>query len=218
MSDHGIDNVQVHKEPAQPKPNLKFTAQFEIFLGKYKDYLARQKEETSTDVPKIHVDEIASKIARFYERTRNVVDYREEHLLHKNFIERTLRRRLILSNGNGGNLAEGFVREVIRSGHLPNDAVPETRVGEVQHVIDAYKAITKQLSSGNLKEQRTLSQWILKISVSEIEEILFPYDREETFRNFMFNAMREHFAASPSQLDGEGESIQLFIAIERAFL
>ena len=31
----------------------------------------------------IHVDEVASKVASFYERMRGVVDWREEHLLRK---------------------------------------------------------------------------------------------------------------------------------------
>lgn len=219
MDDY-IDNVQVHKEADAPKPKPSFTKQFDIFLQKYKAYLERKKREESEDVPKIHVDEIASKIARFYERTRNIIDYREEHLLHKHFIERTLRRRLIIANvANGNNnIAEGFVREVIRAGHLPNDAVPETRIQDIQNVVNAYTAITQCITTSNYPKQKELSQWILKITVSEIEEILFPYDREETFRNFMFNAMREHMAVTPSELDGEGEAMQLFIAIERAFL
>ncbi len=210
------DNVQKHTGGNSPSP-AQFTKQFNIFLEKYRGYLERRKAEASTDVPKIHVDEIAAKIARFYERARNVVDYREEHLLHKHFIDRTLRRRLLFSNGNR-NVAEGFIREVIRAGHLPNDMVPETRIGEVQGVIDTYKAITRQFGASNTPNQHALSQWILKITVSEIEEILFPYDREETFHNFMFNTVREHLAVTPSELDSEGESIQLFIAVERALL
>ena len=59
------------------------------FIDKYQEYIAL-KPSTET-VAKIHVDEIASKIAGFYSYLRNIVDYREEHLLRKGIIERTLK-------------------------------------------------------------------------------------------------------------------------------
>ena len=213
-----MNQEKEHKEiPDIPGASAPFTRQFETFLGKYKAYLEQKKQEESKDVPKIHVDEIAAKIARFYERTRNVVDYREEHLLHKHFVARTLRRRLLLANGNK-NVAEGFIREVIRAGHLPNDAVPETRIEEIQDVIDTYRAITQRLTVANPLDRQMLEKWLLRITISEVDELLFPYDRDETLRNFMFKAMREHLTITPSKLDSEGEATQLFVAVERALL
>jgi len=44
------------------------------------------------EVPTIHVDEVASKVASFYEKIRGVIDYRGEHLLRKTAIERKLKR------------------------------------------------------------------------------------------------------------------------------
>ena len=40
----------------------------------------------------IAVDEVAAKVASFYEKIRGVVDWREEHLLRKTAIERILKR------------------------------------------------------------------------------------------------------------------------------
>ena len=38
-----------------------------------------QKEGVAT----VHVDEVAAKVAAFYERIRGVIDWREEHLLRR---------------------------------------------------------------------------------------------------------------------------------------
>jgi hypothetical protein len=48
----------------------------------------------------IHVDEVASRVASFYERIKGVVDWQEEHLLRKRAIERTLKRRIIFKKEN----------------------------------------------------------------------------------------------------------------------
>ncbi len=55
------------------------------------------KEGTAT----LHVDEVASRMASFYEKIRGVINWREEHLLRKSAIERMLRRRLVLKKWGG---------------------------------------------------------------------------------------------------------------------
>lgn len=43
--------------------------------------------------PTIHVDEVASKIAAFYEQIRTIVDWKEEHLIRRSAIIRKLKRK-----------------------------------------------------------------------------------------------------------------------------
>src|SRR3989338_2193188 len=86
-------------------------------------------------IPAIHVDEVASKIAKFYEQIRNVVDYREEHLLRKNSIFRALQRSILLDNHDSSRIAESLTKEIIRSGHLPNNAIPESAITRVSQLV-----------------------------------------------------------------------------------
>src|SRR3989338_6930324 len=69
----------------------------------------------------IGVDEVASKVASFYEKIRGVVDWREEHLLRKTAIDRIFRRRILLAE-HTGEMAEPFLQELIRGGHFKTTA------------------------------------------------------------------------------------------------
>ena len=62
-------------------------------IGKYQDWF--QSLQPKEGVSFIHVDEVASRVAAFYEKIKGVVDWEEEHLLRKRAIERTLKRRII---------------------------------------------------------------------------------------------------------------------------
>jgi len=58
----------------------------------------------------IQADEVASKLASFYERIRKVVDWKEQHLMRRVAIERILKRRLLLRIKEQ-RIAEPFVLE-----------------------------------------------------------------------------------------------------------
>src|SRR5437763_1669337 len=97
--------------------------QAQRLLQRYREwYQSLQNKETAT----LHTDETASKIAALYEKTRELLDWKEEHLLRRAAIWRILKRKLLLSNGQK-IIAEPFVLELIRAGHFPNDGVAELK-------------------------------------------------------------------------------------------
>ena len=112
----------------------------EQLIEKYKTWY--QSLQPKEGVSTIHVDEVASRVAAFYEKIKGVVDWEEEHLLRKRAIERTLKRRLILNQENQ-EMAEPLVYELIRGGNFPNDAIPETKIGLVQKIINKYFFLLK---------------------------------------------------------------------------
>ena len=93
----------------------------------------QQQDRSST----IDVDEVAAKVAAFYEKIRGVVDWREEHLLRKIAIERILKRRLLLQK-SGQKIAEPFLQELVRGGHFPNNSIPTTSIVLIQKIIYKY--------------------------------------------------------------------------------
>ncbi|HUZ92566.1 MAG TPA: hypothetical protein VNG29_01025 [Candidatus Paceibacterota bacterium] len=187
----------------------------EEFLGKYRAYLAEREAGEFKDAPKIHVDEIASKVAAFYEKTRNIIDYREEHLLRKNTIERALRRRIFLKEINA-KFAEPLVKELIRSGHLPNDSVPEAKIPEVQKIIDNLIYLLGHDAFKDEREKETVSRWLIAISGAAIEEELFPRDKERMLSDAMFAALKAGIVVRNAAPSEQEINIQLFIAIQRA--
>jgi hypothetical protein len=178
---------------------------------------AREKETvTEEEVPKIHVDEIASKVAAFYERARNIIDYREEHLFRKRFIVRALRRRLALNGGKG--VAERLIKDIVRSGHLPNDKVPETKVAEVGRPIKTFLAVRDGLRGDALAERRALADWFFRITATAVEETLAPPVYERLLADFMTTTIRRNLTVRNADLDDTRLSTGVFVGVERALL
>ena len=178
---------------------------------------ATRPEAVPPEVARIHVDEIASKVAAFYERVRKLIDYREEHLLRKHFIERTLKRRLFLKEVTG-SIAEPLVKDIIRAGHLPNDTVPETVVREVDTVIGNLFVLLEHLRAQQNGERRKTQEWLIALTANAIEELLFPPTKETITAECMFGALKERLLIQGAGINDDDINLQLFIAIQRALL
>jgi len=177
--------------------------------------------------PYIHVDEIASKIAAFYEKIRAVVDWKEEHLLRRTAIERGLKRRFIyeisgirLVNGfNLKDISESLVLELVRGGHLPNNKIPRKKLSNVQKVLEKYiyifgnNPLSQKNSSLKIKERINFYNWFLEIAACEIEEILLPSLKEMILINYMSEVIFEKIRIDPSINISDNEKfIQIYIA------
>gem|GEM_PF-1033101 len=185
------------------------------FLNKYQEYI--NSKPSSETVAKIHVDEIASKIAGFYSYLRNIVDYREEHLLRKGIIERTLKRYLALSQKHN-SIAEPFLKEIIRSGHLPNDTVPESRIKDLQKIIDKYRFFISRLALRREKNKNKTYDWLIDICACELEEKIDPPIKDNLLANLMYQVMKDRIAIQGASISEENKNIQIFINVQKALL
>ena len=188
-------------------------------IQRYQDWKEslRRKEGIST----IHVDEVASKVAAFYEKIRGIVDWREEHLMKRGAIERNLKRRLLISK-EGKAITEPLILELIRGGHFPNDHIEESKIGEVEKILNKYIYILeKSPNSHSEKIKLQLYNWILGIAACEIEETLSSSSRERALIDYMMESMKEKIKIKEGVvvLGGISEEIkntQIYIAIHRA--
>ncbi|MCX6721662.1 MAG: hypothetical protein NTY04_00495, partial [Candidatus Staskawiczbacteria bacterium] len=163
--------------------------------------LAKKQETEKPSAPTIHVDEVAKKVAAFYERIRTIVDWKEEHLMRRAAIIRKLKRRffdLELNNfSDTANVAESLVLELIRGGHFPNDKIEESKIGDVQRIIDKYIFILK--NNPENKEGKAginFYNWLIDIAACEIEETLAPSIREMALIDYMFESMKAKIKVS----------------------
>ena len=188
----------------------------EQLLERFQSYSTSKLSEKES---KIHVDYIASKVASFYEKIRNIVDYQEEHLLRQKAIERMLKRRLIIRR-DGKNIAKSLIYELIRAGHFPNDAIPERKIQDVDIIIDKYVLMLNNLSSSlKKKDKEELSDWMTGLASCEIEENLAPPLEDEILAEYMYMIMKERILLKDGANFNEKEAdIQLFIAIQKALL
>src|SRR4051812_7440867 len=94
-------------------------------------YLREKQSKPAEGAPTIHVDEVASRIAVFYEQIRTIIDWKEEHLMRRAAIIRKLKRRFLnleLNNFSAENVAENLVLELVRGGYFPNDRIEESKI------------------------------------------------------------------------------------------
>jgi len=194
-------------------------------ISQYK--FAREREASKKEVETIHVDEVASSVASFYEKIRIVIDWKDEHLMRRAMIIRKLKRRFLewqMSNfSSQAQIAERLVLELIRGGHFPNDSIPESKIDEVQKVLDKYIFILNNKPKIlNKRKELQLYNWTLEVAACEIEQTLYMPIREMALINYMFELMKQRVSVSKGALTVESEekkqelNIQIYIAVQQA--
>lgn len=176
-------------------------------------------------IPTIHVDEVALKVASFYEQIRTIIDWKEEHLMRRAAIIRKLKRRFLdleLNNFSTENIAEPLVLELIRGGFFSNDKIEESKISEVKRIIEKYVFILKH-NTEHKKGKAGLQFYtkLLEIAACEIEETLAPSIKEMAQIDFMFLAMKERIKVSDeiyerNILKKEETDILIYIAVQQA--
>ncbi len=163
---------------------------------------------------KISVNPLISKVATWYEKVRNVMDYREEEVILRASIERILRRRILLG-GTGKTIAEPLVRELVWARYFGDNTISESMIGKVAEKIEAYILLREQVLAKKILPEKTMNEWMYHLASSDIEYLLNPKMEKGIIVNFMFQILRESI-----MLEGESEQVrdvQVFIAVRRAF-
>jgi hypothetical protein len=189
--------------------------EIKLFVERYADYERKKESETESSEEKIHVDEIASKLAVFYEKIRNIIDYRDAHLLRKNAIGRILHRRIFLKDFNK-DFAEPLIKELIRSGHLQNDTIPESKIADVQNIIDNLLVLLKAERATSDEERSEVSEWLIQMSISMIEDELFESQDVASFSDVMYLTIKKNLITKNIPLTEDEINLQLFIAVQKS--
>ena len=113
------------------------------------------------------------------------------------------------------NIAEPLVLELIRGGHFPNDQIEESKIGQIQKIIDKYVYI---LNNAPEQEKISFYTWLSEIAACEIEEALSPSIKERALIKYMFEIMRQRIVLSDrvSKISDKEKDIQIYIAVQRA--
>lgn len=200
-------------------------------------YEQKNKEEKSDDVSYINVSALISKMAFFYEKVRNAVDYEEEHLLRKNAIERILKRQIViegvLKTSKSEEISLHLLTELIRAGYLPNNAIPEIKIKEVSILLEKYiklkNACLERVGSfsdtetdskvikNKIQERNQLTSWIISLAATEIEENLGYNIVQKTVVQNMYEDLEKNIVADNnlSEVYKKDLKIQIYLSIFR---
>lgn len=190
-------------------------------------------EKTDEEIPKIIVSDLISKMAFYYEKIRNYVDYNEEHLHRKNAVTRILKRLIVIEGAVKISKSEEISRqllfELIRAGYLPNNKVPEGKIDEVNEILKKHIklrnevfprfSIESEVEKIIKKEKRQMGDWLIKIMASEIEGILERDKVEEMVVSNMYENLANSIKLPTNFTKFEKDlSIQVYLGVHRSFL
>ena len=187
-----------------PSPDIPLREEISLVAKYYAQEIIDKQEKES----KIHIDEIASGVAKFYEQIRKIIDWKDDNALRRGAIERILKRRLLPKMITGSftqddslHLAQTMTEELIRGGHLPNHEVPRSRVEVVSDSLNKYlyflEYSIRSYGITNVKKVNEVTIFLIEIAACEIEEVLTRPAKEYGIMEVMSKIMNERIKVEP---------------------
>ncbi len=166
---------------------------------------------------RIQVSNTVSFFAIIYEKVRNAVEYREEHLIRRAAIERILKRRLLL-NPEGRGEGENLVRELLWARYFPSGSLGLVDSDKVQRLIDKYIKLRKKLVVGQIAEKRVYyNDFLFDLLTCEIEESLdsFEASTNSLFSSYMFYILKDKIKVE--NMSKNDQDTLFYVAVEKGF-
>jgi len=198
-------------------------------------YNENNEVKKDDNTPRIKVSDLISKMAFYYEKIRNSVDYKEEYLHRKNAILRILKRQTIIHDAiafkelQSEEISIHLITELIRAGYLPNNKIPETKIEEVLKIISKYLKLknfilkNKTYFEKNTKvDESELKNNIINLMISlmasEIEENFREGKINKTVVSSMYEILSTNLILPPASPYEKDKDIQIYISICKTYL
>jgi len=188
-------------------------------------YASQSQKETNNEIPKIKVSSFLSKMAFYYEKIRNSIDYKEEHLLRENAIERILKREILIQGSikkiDSLKISKNLLTELIRAAYLPNNTIPETKIDEIGQVIEKYiktKNTFEQSTNTQFKQKKQTTNWLFSLAACDIEERLRNNNIVDIEIKQIYEILTNKIELPKNSIYANDKEIQVYISIYRKLL
>ena len=172
-------------------------------------------ERASEDAP-FFLGQISEQAGRLYEKIRGAVDNKEEHFLRRYAIRRIVKRIMWFSD-DSKVIAGRLLRELYKSGYLPEDRVSRHTEEDVVHTISAFLALSDEVSDRHGQGEFIFYKTrLLDIIAGAIEDKLYPTYNEESAVRLLARITHERAAVSEFQISKEVLPTLFYIASWRA--
>jgi hypothetical protein len=161
---------------------------------------------------RITVNETVGKFSFLYERIRNSVEYKDEHLIRKAAIQRILKRQLILES-NPTVISDRLIRELIAARYLPNATLPESIIDDVAVRVRKFMAVSR-INAGGERH----AEWLKGIISVEIEELLVDATQEKALVTFLYERLADRIRVRGATLDETERRLQVYVASYRSLV
>ncbi|MFA5871847.1 MAG: hypothetical protein WC858_03930 [Parcubacteria group bacterium] len=183
------------------------------------DFIAELKKElrlihqitSEEDLEELEITQASENMTLIYEKIRNIVDYKEDHLIKRSAIERILRRNLLIEHRQK-EFSEQFINELIMAGYLSRQEAEKKLRDKVKKILSKYQKLIGKIRNFDNKS------WVIGIASCEIEECLFPMATRRALVRAMFNSLKDKivFEGREKNIAGSEKDIQTYIAVLRS--
>jgi hypothetical protein len=158
------------------------------------------------------VSRTVSALAVVFEKIRNAVEFRADHLIRRAAIERILKRRVLL-NGAAGSIAENLVTELLWAKYIDSSFIDEDKIAELTLIIDKYLVVKQAISAGHAAIPW---DYVLGVASSEIEESLVSAKKRQALLYFFYQTNRQKIGLVG--VDEQQTNLITLVASERAYM
>jgi len=164
---------------------------------------------------KFSVSRTVSTFAVLYEKARNAVEFRAEHLVRRAAIERILKRKFTLES-DPKIITESLMLELIWAKYIDSSQIDDTEIHTVAEIITKYLYLRQNVFSPSSPKYQGVS-WdtVIGIASAEIDETILPAQKREGLLNFVYQSVRGKIQV-PS-VDPTLLNMLTYISVERTF-
>lgn len=159
-----------------------------------------------------NVSRTVSAMAVVFEKIRNAVEFRADHLIRRAAIERILKRRVML-NGAAGSIAENLVTELLWAKYVDSSLFDEAKVAEITLIIDKYLVVKKSINAGHANISW---DYVLGVASAEIEESIVSAKKRQSLLYFFYQVHRPKITLAG--VDDQQTNLITLVASERAYM
>lgn len=160
------------------------------------------------------VSRTVSVLAVLYEKARNAVEFRAEHLVRRAAIERILKRRIMLG-GDAASIAENLTVELMWARYIDSSLVDEAKTREIASIINRYLYLKQRLFGGASRYGHLTWDEVMGLASSEIDETIVSPKKREALIHFMYQAVRPKVQAGG--VEERDINLATYVAVERSF-
>lgn len=164
--------------------------------------------------PSLSVSPTVTTLAVLYEKARNAVEFRADHLVRRAAIERILKRQTLLAK-NARKIAENLSVELAWAKYIDASLIDEEKMEKISQIIAKYLEIKIKYFGNILNFQNLKWETIVGIASSEIDEAIVSAEKREAFSDFVYQAVREKIRIP--EIEEERLNILTYISIKKYF-
>lgn len=196
----------------KPNINTKVNQPIADFVADLKNNFSieKAKNEAEKETKVAEIEEAGDSMAKLYEKVRNMIEYKDDHLIKRTAIERILKRNLIIEFRQQ-NFSDQFLNELIMAGYLEKNKADKKLRERISKTIAKYQRAVKEMASYQMKK------WITAVASCEIEEILFPNPSRYALTRAMYQTVKKRIVVKGGNQIKEGDKdIQIFLSVLRS--